>query len=303
VLAIGTWLVWREADALASAADDLSLPRLAASGAVALVGAMLFERSWFALLRGLGVTVGQREATAVFFVSQLGKYLPGSVWPVLAQMRFGARWGVPRRLMFAANMLLIAAIVATGVAVGAVLLPWSSPDGLTRYWWLLLLLPPLAVVLHPRMLPTLLDRLLERVGREPTGARLSGRGLAVSLAWSVAAWIVFGGHVLLLTSAYESPDPAAVAAATGGIALGWAAGIAFIPAPAGAGVRDGVLVLTLTPLIGTAPALVVALASRVVILVVDVLLAAAGAVSDRAFATAATAAGAPTSAPDRATSA
>jgi hypothetical protein len=294
--------VWREADGLAAAADELSVPRLVASGAVALVGALLFERSWFALLRGLGVTVRRRDATAVFFVSQLGKYLPGSVWPVLAQMRFGSRWGVPRRLMFAANMLLIAAIVATGVAVGAVLLPWSSPDGLTRYWWLLLLLPPLAVVLHPRMLPTVLDRLLERVGREPTGARLSGCGLAASVAWSVAAWAVFGGHVLLLTGAYESPDAAAVAAAIGGIALGWAAGIAFIPAPAGAGVRDGVLVLTLAPLLGTAPALIVALASRVVILVVDVLLAAAGALSDRAFAKAATDARGPMSAPDRAAS-
>jgi hypothetical protein len=303
VLAGGAWLLWRESDELAAAADDLSVPRLLASGVVALVGAMLFKRSWFALLRGLGVTVGQREATAVFFISQLGKYLPGSVWPVLAQMRFGSRWGVPRRLMFAANMLLIAAIVATGVAVGALLLPWSSPDGLTRYWWLLLLLPPLAVVLHPRMLPTLLDRLLERVGREPTGARLSGRGLAASLAWSVAAWIVFGCHVLLLTSAYEPPEVAAVAAAIGGIALGWAAGIAFIPAPAGAGVRDVVLTLTLAPLIGTAPALVVALASRVVILVVDVLLAAAGALSDRVLAKAATAATGPRSAPDRATSA
>jgi hypothetical protein len=298
----GGWLVWREADGLVAAADELSVPRLVASGAVALVGALLFERSWFALLRGLGVTVRRRDATAVFFVSQLGKYLPGSVWPVLAQMRFGSRWGVPRRLMFAANMLLIAAIVATGVAVGAVLLPWSSPDGLTRYWWLLLLLPPLAVVLHPRMLPTVLDRLLERVGREPTGARLSGRGLAASVAWSVAAWTVFGGHVLLLTGAYEAPDAAAVAAAIGGIALGWAAGIAFIPAPAGAGVRDGVLVLTLAPLLGTAPALVVALASRVVILVVDVLLAAAGALSDRAFAQAATDARGPMSAPDRAAS-
>lgn len=262
---------------------------------------MLVERSWFALLRGLGVRVRAREATAVFFVSQLGKYLPGSVWPVLAQMRFGARWGVPRRLMFAANLLLIAAVVATGVAAGAALLPWSSPDGLARYWWLLLLLPPLAVVLHPRMLPTLLDRLLERVGREPTGARLSGRGLAAALAWSVAAWVVLGLHVVALTSVYATPDTAAVAAAIGGIALGWAAGIAFVPAPAGAGVRDGVLALTLTPIVGAAPALVVALASRVVILVVDVLLAAVGALADRSFA--ATAGGAPRSAPDRATSA
>lgn len=288
--------MWRESDDLSAAADDLSVARLVASGALAVVGAVLLERSWYALLHGLGVTVGRRDATSLFFVSQVGKYLPGSVWPVLAQMRFGARWGIPRRLMFAANVLLIAAIVATGVVVGALLLPWSSPDGLARYWWLLLLLGPLVVVLHPRLLPTLLDKVLERLGREPTRARLTGRGLAASIAWAVAAWVVYGAHVLVLAGAYGTPDAAEVAAATGGIALGWAAGIAFIPAPAGAGVRDGVLTLTLAPLLGTAPALAVALASRVVILLVDVVLAAAGTVSDRALA-------APTSAPDRATSA
>lgn len=269
---------------------------------LAVVGALLFERSWYALLRGLGVTVGRRDATSLFFVSQLGKYLPGSVWPVLAQMRFGSRWGIPRRVMFAANMLLIAAIVATGVTVGGLLLPWSSPGGLARYWWLLLLLGPLVVVLHPRLLPTLLDEVLERVGREPTQVRLTGRGLAASIGWAVAAWVGYGGHVLVLAGAYGTPDVAEVAAATGGIALGWAAGIAFIPVPAGAGVRDGVLTLTLAPLLGAAPALAVALASRVVILVVDVLLAAAGTVRDRMAAGSATPPAAPTSAPGRAAS-
>lgn len=305
----GGWLVWRESADLAAAASELSWPRLAASAALALVGTVLVEQTWFALLRGLGVTAGHREGAAMFFVTQLGKYLPGSVWPALAQMRFGARWGVPRRLMLAANILLLAAVVATGITAGAVLLPWSSPDGLARYWWLLLLLPPLAAVLHPRTLPALLDRLLERFGREPTGAQLSARGLAAALGWSVATWVVLGGHLLVLTGAYGSPGAADVAAAIGGIGLAWAAGIAFLPAPAGAGVRDGVLALALAPSVGTAPALAVALASRVLLLLADVVLAAAGALWARVPGRGApgdevaTGAAGPTSARDRAASA
>jgi glycosyltransferase 2 family protein len=61
--------------------------------------------------------------------------------------------------------------------------------------------------------------------------------------------------------------------------LAWAAGLIFIPAPAGAGVRDAVLVATFAPLIGTTAAFAVALASRVLLLVADVVLALAGAVA------------------------
>ena len=251
------------------------------SGIAAVVGTWLIERIWHSLLGGLGVQAGSRDAAAVFFVSQLGKYLPGSVWPVVAQMQFGRRWGAPRRLTFAANILLLGVVTASGIAVGAVLLPWSSPGGLTRYWWLLLLLAPLLAGLHPRWVWSVLDRLLVRVGRQPLGIRLSGRSLAVSLAWATATWVVLGIHLTTLMTAYDDVGPRDLAAAVGGIALAWAAGIAFIPAPAGAGIREAVLVLTLGPILGTTPAVTVALASRVLLLLADVLLAGVGALARR----------------------
>jgi len=65
------------------------------------------------------------------------------------------------------------------------------------------------------------------------------------------------------------------------LALAWAAGIGFIPAPAGAGIREGLLALTLGPIIGVPEALTVALASRVLLLIADVLLAALGAIVGR----------------------
>ena len=70
-----------------------------------------------------------------------------------------------------------------------------------------------------------------------------------------------------------------MAAAIGGMALAWAVGLIFIPAPAGAGVREAVLVATFAPQIGGPEALVVALASRVLLLLADVALAGLGALA------------------------
>ena len=277
----GIYLVWRETDDLGDAVRRLSAGRMVLSGAAAVLGTYLVERIWFALLGGLGVRAGTRDAAGVFFVSQLGKYLPGSVWPVIAQMQFGVRWGAPRRVTFAANMLLLGVVTASGIAVGAVLLPWSSPGGLTRYWWLLVLLVPLLLGLHPRTVPAVLDWLLQRMGREPLRIRLSERGLLAALGWATLGWLVLGVHLAVLMTAYAEVGPVDLAAAVGGMALAWAAGIAFIPAPAGAGIREAVLVLTLGPIVGTTPAVTVALASRVLLLVADVLLAGIGAVLQR----------------------
>lgn len=276
MVAGGAWLLWRESDDLGLAVRQLSWWRVLISGALALAGTYLIGRIWRALLSGMGIDPPALEADAVFFVSQLGKYIPGSVWPVLAQMQFGQRWKAPKRVMLAANVLLLAIVTASGIAIAAILLPWSSSAGLARYWWLLLLLPVLAACLHPRVVPAVLDWLLARAGREPLDIRVSTRGLLAALSWSVAAWLVLGLHLLVLVTAYDSVGVADLAVATGGMGLAWAAGIAFIPAPAGAGVRDGILALTLSPLVGTTPAIGIALASRVLLLAADVLLAGAG---------------------------
>lgn len=268
------FLLARESGDLASAARRLSPARVALSAVLAIAGSICMGRTWLALLHGFGVPVARRDAAEVFYTTQLGKYVPGSVWPVLAQVRLGARWGAPRRVMLAASLLLITMLTVTGIVVGALLLPWSSPDGLHRYWWLLVLLPPLVALLHPRVVSALIDRLSLWTGGERLEARVTTSGVLRSALWAVLAWLLMGAHLLALMTAYGRVDGLDVAAAIGGIALAWAAGLACLPAPAGAGVREGVLVLTLGSVVGGNAAVTVALASRVLLVVADVALAA-----------------------------
>ena len=277
VLAGAIWLVTRSADDLRAAVSDLGLSAVILAGVLGLIGTILVGQVWFSLVRGLGVAAPWFEAAPVFFVSQLGKYMPGSVWPVVAQMEFGRRWNTPRRTMLTANILMLAVLAATGLITGAALLPWSTDGGLGRYWWTLLFLPPLLLSLHPRTIPAVLDWLFQLFGREPLQVRASGRSMLVATIWSFAVWLVMGLQLLTLVRALGLVDIAAAPTAVGGMGLAWAAGLIFIPAPAGAGVRDAVIVATFAPHIGTAPALAVALASRVLLLLADVLLALAGA--------------------------
>ena len=51
---------------------------------------------WRVLLEDLGTHLALPPASSVFLVGQLGKYLPGSVWTVVAQAEMGAQLAVPR---------------------------------------------------------------------------------------------------------------------------------------------------------------------------------------------------------------
>jgi uncharacterized membrane protein YbhN (UPF0104 family) len=246
---------------------------LAASVAAAAVGVAVTVLLWGDVLDGLDARVPRLVAARVFFPSQLGKYLPGALWPVLAQMEFGRRRGISRRRMLSANALMLVLSLAVGLVVAALCLPTSGPDALRRYWWTFVFLPLLVVLLVPRVIPGLVDRIFARLGREPLDARLPVAASLRASGWSVLNWAGLGLHVYLLARPFGASGGQAFLAATGGTALAVCAGILFIPAPAGAGIRDAVLVATLAPSIGSANALAVALVSRVILIIVDLALA------------------------------
>ncbi|MEP6598406.1 MAG: lysylphosphatidylglycerol synthase domain-containing protein, partial [Actinomycetota bacterium] len=206
---------------------------------------------WREILRGFGGSIPAPEAARVFLVSQVGKYLPGSVWPVLAQIEFGRRAGIGRRAMLSANVVVYALSLAVGLIISAIFLPLSSAGALRRYWWAFLLLPFLLVCLHPRAIPALLNAVFRRLGRDQLVMRLSVRRTLVGALWGVASWLLLGLHLWVLTHAVGAHGLRSLAAAVGVAAFAVAVGVLFVPAPAGAGVRDAVLVLTLAGSIGS----------------------------------------------------
>jgi uncharacterized membrane protein YbhN (UPF0104 family) len=92
--------------------------------------------------------------------------------------------------------------------------------------------------------------------------------------WALLSWLFFGLHLLALVNGVGVHGWHVAAASIGGFALAVSAGILFIPAPAGAGVRDAVLIAALGAVLGSGTAVAVGLVSRVVLIVVDLMLAA-----------------------------
>jgi uncharacterized membrane protein YbhN (UPF0104 family) len=101
--------------------------------------------------------------------------------------------------------------------------------------------------------------------------------LARALAWSFTAWGFNGLQIWLLTVRLGAPLGQAVLLSLGGYAFAWCVGFLVIFAPAGAGIRELLLVAALAPMLGTGAATAVALVSRVVTTASDLLVAGAAA--------------------------
>jgi hypothetical protein len=134
------------------------------------------------------------------------------------------------------------------------------------------------VALVPAVLNRLVGVALRLTRRPPLEQPLSARHLGAAVGWALVMWALYGLHVVPLVLAQPHAQGANVLlAATGGYALAWTAGFLFVIAPAGAVVREAVLVLALAGISHQPEALAVALVSRGVQTFGDLLWAAVGA--------------------------
>ena len=246
---------------------------LALSLVAALVGVFATYLQWRSVLIGLDVRFGFLEGARVFFVSQLGKYLPGSVWPVVMQMEAGRSRGANRKTMLAANLITVLLSVCVGVVFAGLLLPFSSPAVLHRFWWALAALPLLLLLAHPRSLPFLLDLLLKVLRRGPLEVQMTGAATITAIGWSALSWVALGTHLAVLVSAVSRPSLGVLALCIGGMGLAVSAGVLFLPAPAGAGMREIVIGYVLVAVLTSGQVVAIVVASRVVILLADLLMA------------------------------
>jgi len=222
---------------------------------------------WTRMLVVRGHHAAPRTAMAWYFAGQLGKYVPGGIWPIVGRAELATRAGVARTDAYAATGLsmvttYLAAVVA--ICLGSIL-SWSYPIvgiiGLSA-----LLIGFLAF--SNQMLRTKTVKTLGRISPRAISLTEPQRLLVLTLS-HLPAWILMSLSTSVTASAFGADIGLLhmffITSAS------WFAGFVVIGVPGGIGVRESVF----TALAGTAlspgVAVSLALASRVVFILVDVL--------------------------------
>jgi glycosyltransferase 2 family protein len=236
----------------------LTVVGLLAATVAVLAGHLATFLSWRALLTDLGFPLPLAGSLRIFFLGQLGKYLPGSIWPAVAQMDLGRDYRVPQRVSGAAVAATLLISVGAGLLVAVVLVPLAGLGGLGRYWWTALALPAVALMA------------LRLARRAPLPRPVSMAGALRSVGWALSAWLCYGGQVWLLAHQLGVAGGLPLLLhSTGAFAGAWCVGFLLVVAPAGAGAREAALILLLGSSMARPQATVVAVISRLLFTVAD----------------------------------
>ncbi len=229
-----------------------------------LAGLVLTGFVWLRCLRRFGHEVPQLPGLSVFFVGQLGKYIPGSVWSLGAQAQMAVRYGIPARTTVVAGLVFLGwNVVTAGFVASAGVLAGLAGTSVPS-WLALVGLGASLVCMTPPVV-------------NAAGSWAAGGGRRLALTWAdclaVVAMLMVTWSLYGLALHAVSPEPVdsayGVGAAMVAFTAAYAVGVVVILAPAGLGAREAVLTLLLTPYLGVAGAAAAALLTRVVHTVAD----------------------------------
>lgn len=262
----------RESEAVSDALGDASWGWLVAAVPTSLAGMTAVGLPWRRAFGLLGHPVRVRPMLFWYFAGQLGKYVPGGVWPVVGRGELARRGGVPRPAAYSSVVLSLGATYLAAVMVVAALAPFDLADRSSGALALVvLLLPAGLVVLHPRVLGGL-KALGERVLRRELGIPVPRWGESVRLvALHLPAWFLIGTATWFVAKGFD-PSAGYVDVVFAAV-LSWIVGFVVIPVPGGLGVREAAFVAAVAGF-GSGLAATVAVAARLSFMTADLVGAA-----------------------------
>ncbi len=213
----------------------------------------------------------------IFLYSWVGRYVPGKVAYVVGRFVLGRTVGVSGPVLVGSIAYENVLLMMTGAAFATLtLLPILAieSESVLPYLALPFVAVGGAVVLHPRVLGWVIRLGARLLGRElPEESWLLSPGRMARLtALFLIAHLVNGVGFYLLVISVTSYSPRYLPFAAGAFALAGIVGLISVFAPAGIGVREGVLVAILQTTMPLELAVFISVAARLWSTIIDVVL-------------------------------
>ncbi len=242
----------------------ISAPMLGLSLLCYLVGMAVFADFWRRAVGCLGGKVPRLDCYFAYFVSQLGKYVPGKAWVILIRYALIGRNRLGFRAVTASSVYETFNVMGFGALLSFLALLFLGGDP-TLLWLALGLSAALLAASHPPVSAWVAAVAGWGANRQESVMPVpSWRVLWKGAPLLIVGWVLAGASFPLAGAGIGVDYPGLREVVLTGAASGLAvvAGFVVLVAPAGLGVREWLLVQTLGPSVGEGPAALVAVAAR-----------------------------------------
>lgn len=249
--------------------EDADYAWLGVAFVSAILGMTSIGWGWRHVMRTLGADPPFGRTIAWYYVGELGKYVPGGVWPVLGRGELARRGGIPRSRAFTSVALSLGMLYLAAMFTAAAFLPFAlaGDEGGFSPWMLVLLALPVGVVLlHHDVLDWLMAKASKATKRNIKVEVPQWKDSLVLVARYIPTWIFIGTATFAVTRSITTDVsyPRMMFATI----LSWVVGFLAVPVPSGAGIRETVLYAAAG--VPKPIAITTAVGARVIFVIVDV---------------------------------
>jgi glycosyltransferase 2 family protein len=245
--------------------DAKNLSLLGLSTLVYVLANYLLAFAWICLLRWHRDTTPTASALiGIYGKSQIAKYMPGNIMHLAGRHILGKAAGMSHKVLTFAAVYEMAGLLSVALLIGLAGLQWHS-FGLAALKWLPVLSPILIVAYF--IFPLMWLKL--RSDKKMAGQWYR---LALPLLIYFGFFLLAGLALLLLFFNYaETVSLNLAITALTAFAIAWSAGFVTPGSPSGIGIRESMLIILLSPLLGADIAVSLSLLVRLVTVAGDIL--------------------------------
>jgi glycosyltransferase 2 family protein len=246
------------------------------SGLLVLVAYAVLIQTWRVMLGSWGARLDYQRATRIWFISNLGKYVPGKIWQIAAMSAMAQQESVSPVAATGSALIVNLANILSGfvfVLAGGVKLLDTTTHGRSGTAIAIAVVLLLGLLLLPVLLPGA-AALAGKLTRRPLSLpRVPGHAVWTATVGTAAAWALYGVAFALLAHGVLPDVQGGLWGYVAVYTISYLAGYLFVPAPGGLGVREWTMVqgMTALGLNGPGEAWVIAFASRLWLTVLEVL--------------------------------
>lgn len=219
-------------------------------------------------------------ALRIWFLTNLARYIPGTVWQFAGLAALAARNGVSPVAATGGVLLQQVTLLATGAGVSLALMPrlaraWGAALSPGLAWAMVAALIAFGALFLP-VTGRLVRRIVARVaGRDVPWPEPPAKELAMYVSALALPWIAYGVAFWWFGRAMLGAAAPSMGLAVGAYTASYVAGIVAVIAPGGIVVREAALTAALSPAIGPDNALLLAVGSRLWLIALELVTALA----------------------------
>ena len=209
-------------------------------------------RIWLSLLSKLGSSLSFWKMLKIWFLSNLGKYLPGKVWTVVGTIYLLEKEGVPKRKGLTTAIIGQALSVLSALLLSFILLGYTlyekifSKNPLVFFLAVFFSIAVFIFITYPKLLEMVINFGLRLVKKEGISLELKAKDLLLYLIYYTLSWLLFGLAFMFFVKSVTPVEWNLYFSLTGAFAFSLTIGFLAVFVPGGLGVREGILVLLLS---------------------------------------------------------